>query len=192
MTKVNPNRYAVPVLPILTRDFDEPLQPGVTLSLSFHPMVGFTEFSTMLNKAAELKRKYVTGYEKVIEGEKKLVPPAPVIDGKNRIIVITDKTCEAAAQMLAMQDGPKADRYNEYEWLQNSGVFPSAFFQIFEFCLEVNATDEEEADTEDPEKKLSPPEEPFSEPIFGPQDITPESPSETTPSPSEPTDASPS
>lgn len=184
MAKFNPNRYARAEGATETKTFYDPFCK-TSLTISLRPIVGFTAYCDYAVKARELREKYVTGYDREVDGNKTRIEPALVIDGNGKVIRINEQTCEAVAHLVVMQTGD--DTLNDYEWMQTSGVAPIAFTNLFEFAQQMNeaaAALEKNVPAENAGST--------SAPISAPQADTQASISAQTPSPSVPTAEAPS
>ena len=113
-----------PVMPQETREFSDPSNPGVVLTLQLTAL-GTVGQSMAREKAAEYIEEYV--YPPAGQ-EKKPIPAIEDARGELAFPEATASLCNAIALIEAMQ--PEEERLSFLEWLHVAVAMPSAWLEI--------------------------------------------------------------
>lgn len=138
MAKVRVYKLRKPKFPTFTEDFLDALVPEEVFTLTVRPLVGFSMMSAMGALAEDLIETYVKGKLDEETGQRK--PPAPVVDGQDEPIAVTEPLCQIVAQILVMQSPTLAedDRYDAMELFIISEDMSFAFQDAFAWLAKVN------------------------------------------------------
>jgi hypothetical protein len=121
---LNVTRYKRPVMPLETKSFTDPLQPGVAIELTLQAFDGLRQ-ELMRERAADLTAEFITGRD---GADPKPFPAIEDASGRMTIPELSTSLMNAIALCQTMEVGDEPSSI--YEWVHLAACFPSVWTEI--------------------------------------------------------------